>query len=81
MKVSIVSVFRNLMYTVYDVRAGDDNAGPLTGTDMNSFGPVLRLGMADRLARRIKAMIRDGQYQQGDRLPTIMEMARRFSSQ
>lgn len=34
--------------------------------------------MADRLARRIKAMIQDGQFQQGDRLPAIMEMARRF---
>ncbi|MGQ0647207.1 MAG: FadR/GntR family transcriptional regulator [Gemmatimonadaceae bacterium] len=44
----------------------------------NSFGPVVKQGMADRLARRIKAMIRDGQYQQGDRLPAIMEMARRF---
>ncbi len=43
-----------------------------------SFQPVLKRGMADRLASRIKAMIRDGQYQQGDRLPAIMEMARRF---
>lgn len=44
----------------------------------NSFAPVAKQGMADRLARRIKAMIREGAYQQGDRLPAIMEMARRF---
>lgn len=44
----------------------------------SSFQPVLKRGMADRLASRIKAMIRDGEYQQGDRLPAIMEMARRF---
>jgi GntR family transcriptional repressor for pyruvate dehydrogenase complex len=44
----------------------------------SSFEPVLKRGMADRLASRIKAMIRDGEYQQGDRLPAIMEMARRF---
>lgn len=43
-----------------------------------SFQPVLRRGMADRLASRIKAMIREGEYQLGDRLPSIMEMARRF---
>lgn len=43
-----------------------------------SFQPVLRRGMADRLASRIKSMIREGEYQQGDRLPSIMEMARRF---
>jgi GntR family transcriptional repressor for pyruvate dehydrogenase complex len=44
----------------------------------SSFQPVLKRGMADRLASRIKAMIREGEYQQGDRLPAIMEMARRF---
>lgn len=44
----------------------------------NSFAPVAKQGMADRLARRIKAMIRDGEYRPGDRLPAIMEMARRF---
>lgn len=44
----------------------------------SSFHPELRRGMADRLASRIKAMIRDGGFQQGDRLPAILEMARRF---
>lgn len=45
---------------------------------MSYFGPVPKQGMADRLASRIKAMIREGKFQQGDRLPAIMEMARRF---
>ncbi len=42
------------------------------------FQPVLRRGMADRLASRIKLMIGEGEYQPGDRLPSIVEMARRF---
>jgi len=42
------------------------------------FRPVLKQSLSDRLARRIRDMIRSGSYKQGDRLPAIMEMARRF---
>jgi len=42
--------------------------------------PVRREGMADRLASRVREMIRDGEYQVGDRLPSITEMARRFGA-
>lgn len=43
-----------------------------------AFGPVLKQSLSDRLARRIRGWIQAGQYQEGDRLPPIMEMARRF---
>ncbi len=39
---------------------------------------MLKLNLADRLAQRIRAMIQEGQYRKGDRLPPIMQMARRF---
>ena len=44
----------------------------------NAFEPVLRQSLADRLARRIRGLIQNGDYKEGDRLPPIMEMARRF---
>jgi GntR family transcriptional repressor for pyruvate dehydrogenase complex len=44
----------------------------------DAFGPVLKQSLSDRLVQRIGAMIRKGDYKQGDRLPPIMEMARRF---
>src|ERR1043165_1605723 len=44
----------------------------------DAFAPVLRQSLSDKLAQRIRAMIRKGDYQMGDRLPPIMEMARRF---
>lgn len=44
----------------------------------DAFRPVLKRTLADRLARRIRAMIQEGNYSEGDRLPSIMEMARRF---
>ena len=44
----------------------------------DAFAPVLKESLSDRLARRIRGMIQGGDYQQGDRLPAIMEMARRF---
>src|SRR5258705_12432346 len=44
----------------------------------DAFGPVLKQSLSDKLAQRIRAMIRKGDYQRGDRLPPIMEMARRF---
>lgn len=43
-----------------------------------AFRPVLKQSLSDRLARRIRNMIRSGNYRQGDRLPAITEMARRF---
>jgi GntR family transcriptional regulator, transcriptional repressor for pyruvate dehydrogenase complex len=43
-----------------------------------AFRPVLKQSLSDRLARRIRNLIRSGNYQQGDRLPAITEMARRF---
>jgi GntR family transcriptional repressor for pyruvate dehydrogenase complex len=42
------------------------------------FEPVTKQSLSDRLALRIQEMIRNGNYQQGDRLPAIMEMARQF---
>jgi GntR family transcriptional repressor for pyruvate dehydrogenase complex len=45
---------------------------------MDAFRPVLKQSLSDRLAQRIRALIQAGEYQQGDRLPAIMEMARRF---
>ncbi len=44
----------------------------------NAFRPVVRQSLSDRLARRIRALIQSRDYQEGDRLPPIMEMARRF---
>ena len=42
------------------------------------FAGVERDSLADTLARRIRAMIQSGDYDEGDRLPAILEMARRF---
>jgi GntR family transcriptional repressor for pyruvate dehydrogenase complex len=44
----------------------------------DSFAPVLKQSLSDKLAQRIRAMIQKGEYTQGDRLPPIMEMAKRF---
>jgi GntR family transcriptional repressor for pyruvate dehydrogenase complex len=44
----------------------------------DAFAPVLKQSLSDRLAQRIRALIRKGDYKPGDRLPPIMEMARRF---
>jgi GntR family transcriptional repressor for pyruvate dehydrogenase complex len=43
------------------------------------FRPMARQSLADRLARQIRRLIQEGDYHQGDRLPTIMEMARSFA--
>lgn len=42
------------------------------------FGPVLKQSLSDGLAQQIRRSIQTGEYQKGDRLPAIMEMARRF---
>ena len=44
----------------------------------DAFGPVLKQSLSDSLAQRIRGMIQRGDYKLGDRLPPIMEMARRF---
>lgn len=44
----------------------------------DSFAPVLKQSLSDKLTQRIRAMIQKGEYTQGDRLPPIMEMAKRF---
>jgi len=44
----------------------------------DAFAPVSKQSLTDRLARQIRGLIRRGDYRQGDRLPPIMEMARRF---
>jgi GntR family transcriptional regulator, transcriptional repressor for pyruvate dehydrogenase complex len=42
------------------------------------FEPVSKQSLSDRLALRIRELIQSGNYQEGDRLPAIMEMARQF---
>src|SRR6267142_1607549 len=44
----------------------------------NAFAPLERQSLSDRLARQIRGSIQGGDFQRGDRLPPIMEMARRF---
>lgn len=44
----------------------------------DAFGPMLRQSLSETLAKRIRRMIQTGEYEKGDRLPPIMEMARRF---
>jgi GntR family transcriptional repressor for pyruvate dehydrogenase complex len=48
------------------------------GLTRSSFGPVLKQSLSDKLAQRIRGAIQKGDFQRGDRLPPIMEMARRF---
>jgi GntR family transcriptional repressor for pyruvate dehydrogenase complex len=51
----------------------------VTGEGMkDAFRPVIKQNLADRLARRIRTLIQEGEYSEGDRLPSIMEMARSF---
>ncbi|HVE34679.1 MAG TPA: FadR/GntR family transcriptional regulator [Gemmatimonadaceae bacterium] len=44
----------------------------------NVLKPVARESLVDRLAGEIRGSINSGDYTIGERLPTIMEMARRF---
>lgn len=44
----------------------------------NAFAPLAKRSLSDSLVRRIKGLIQTGEYKEGDRLPSIMEMARRF---
>jgi len=43
-----------------------------------SLGRMPRQSLSDRLARRIRDLIQQREYKEGDRLPSIMEMARSF---
>jgi GntR family transcriptional regulator, transcriptional repressor for pyruvate dehydrogenase complex len=43
-----------------------------------AFAPEVKQSLSDRLSRRIRGMIQRGHYRIGDRLPSIMEMAKRF---
>ena len=45
----------------------------------NSFERVVKQSLSDRLARQIRGTIQSGDYRRGDRLPPIMEMAKRFA--
>ncbi|HTT67893.1 MAG TPA: FadR/GntR family transcriptional regulator [Gemmatimonadales bacterium] len=47
-------------------------------TAKRTLRPMSKQSLADRVALRIKEMVRDGGYGLGDRLPAIMEMARSF---
>ena len=44
----------------------------------HAFAPMEKQSLADRLAREIRESILAGTYARGDRLPSIMEMAKRF---
>jgi GntR family transcriptional repressor for pyruvate dehydrogenase complex len=44
----------------------------------HSFAPMEKQSLSDRLARQIRESIQSGDFERGDRLPPIMEMARRF---
>jgi GntR family transcriptional repressor for pyruvate dehydrogenase complex len=44
----------------------------------HSFEPVVRQSLPDKLARQIRGTIQSGNYRRGDRLPPIVEMAKRF---
>jgi GntR family transcriptional repressor for pyruvate dehydrogenase complex len=44
----------------------------------HGLGRMPKQSLSDRLARRIRDLIQQGEYRLGDRLPAIMEMARSF---
>jgi GntR family transcriptional regulator, transcriptional repressor for pyruvate dehydrogenase complex len=44
----------------------------------HSFEPVVKQSLPDKLARQIRGTIQNGNYRRGDRLPPIVEMAKRF---
>ena len=44
----------------------------------HSFQPVVKQSLPDKLARQIRGTIQSGNYRRGDRLPPIVEMAKRF---
>lgn len=44
----------------------------------DEFGPIAKATLADEIANRVAQMIQTGDYEPGDRLPTISDMANRF---
>ena len=48
------------------------------GLTRDSFSPLLKQSLSDKLAQRIRGALQKGDYKMGDRLPPIVEMARRF---
>jgi GntR family transcriptional repressor for pyruvate dehydrogenase complex len=55
------------------------NRSLVEGRTVNqTLGRMPRQSLSDRLARRIRELIQQGEYGLGDRLPAIMEMARSF---
>jgi len=44
-----------------------------------SFDPLVKQSLPDRLARELRGTIQSGNLRRGDRLPPIVEMARRFA--
>ena len=66
--------------TTQPERSGDvaEIPGRRRVKDAFTFTPLVRESLSDRLARRIRGLIQSGGYEDGDRLPSIMEMARRF---
>lgn len=57
---------------------GHDPVSIESGPIKDSFGPVAKQSLSDRLAARIRSMIQRGDYRLRDRLPAIMEIARSF---
>lgn len=55
-----------------------DSAFAIEAEAPQAFEPMPRERLPDRLARRIRLMIQSGARGEGDRLPAIGEMARRF---
>lgn len=55
-----------------------DDAGEDMVTTKRTLRPMARQSLSERVALRIREMIRDGGYGKGDRLPAIMEMAHSF---
>jgi DNA-binding FadR family transcriptional regulator len=49
-----------------------------TPTPWEGFAPITRNNLTALVARRVRAMIARGDFGDGDRLPPISEMARRF---
>lgn len=45
---------------------------------MRPFDPVAKQSLPDRLARQIRGTIQQGNFRRGDRLPPIIELAKRF---
>jgi len=43
-----------------------------------AFAPLIRESLSDRLVTRIRTSIENGRYRDGDRLPTIDQMAAAF---